>query len=125
MKKFLVLVVGLILFGCKKANQTQQIGDSIVLTKEEYESLKRSTIPEYPRILGQFTTWEGEQFESEISVIAIDSCEYVGVIHANNSDILAHKGNCKFCRERREKYRQEMIDEILYRLTHKAKDSVQ
>jgi hypothetical protein len=30
----------------------------------------------------------------------IDSCEYIGYINAFHSDVLTHKGNCKFCAER-------------------------
>ena len=32
-----------------------------------------------------------------------DSCEYVGSSLSNKNAIFAHKGNCKFCAERRKK----------------------
>ena len=32
-------------------------------------------------------------------VVIIDSCEYL-----LNRDMLAHKGNCRFCKERNERY---------------------
>lgn len=35
-----------------------------------------------------------------IRLYVIDSCEYIGHINAFNSDILTHKGNCRFCAER-------------------------
>jgi hypothetical protein len=38
----------------------------------------------------------------EINTYIIDSCEYIGEIRDYNTDILTHKGNCKFCEERRE-----------------------
>ncbi len=33
----------------------------------------------------------------------IDSCEYIGSLKGYNSDVLSHKGNCKFCTERNNK----------------------
>ena len=37
------------------------------------------------------------------NVYIIDSCEYVGYIGYGNKDIIAHKGTCRFCKERRQK----------------------
>ena len=37
----------------------------------------------------------------------IDSCEYVGYAAGSQGDYLAHKGNCKYCAERR---KQELED---------------
>ena len=37
-------------------------------------------------------------------VIVIDSCEYIRGTHR-----LAHKGNCRFCRERRQKELEELV----------------
>jgi hypothetical protein len=39
--------------------------------------------------------------------IIIDSCEY---IHCGNA--FSHKGNCKFCAERRKKEQEELIRKI-------------
>ena len=39
----------------------------------------------------------------------IDSCEYVGYAAGANWDYLAHKGNCKFCKERRQKELEELV----------------
>lgn len=38
-----------------------------------------------------------------INTYIIDSCEYIGSIYGGDSDILVHKGNCKFCIERKKK----------------------
>ena len=38
------------------------------------------------------------------SIIEIDSCEYI-----QGGYMLAHKGNCKFCVERRKKVQEELI----------------
>lgn len=38
-----------------------------------------------------------------IKTYIIDSCEYIGTVHNNNSDILTHKGNCKYCIKRNSK----------------------
>ncbi len=36
-----------------------------------------------------------------IKVYTIDSCEYIGHVVGFKTDILTHKGNCKFCLERK------------------------
>jgi hypothetical protein len=35
-----------------------------------------------------------------ISVYVIDSCQYIGNVYGGHGDMIAHKGNCKFCAER-------------------------
>lgn len=37
---------------------------------------------------------------ADINIYTIDSCEYVGRMYRTNSDILTHKGNCKYCTQR-------------------------
>jgi hypothetical protein len=32
-----------------------------------------------------------------LSVYVIDECEYIGDVRAERTDIITHKGNCKFC----------------------------
>lgn len=39
----------------------------------------------------------------EMKIYTIDSCEYIGCIYGSSSDVLTHKGNCKFCSERNKK----------------------
>lgn len=39
--------------------------------------------------------------------IVIDSCEYIRGAHK-----LAHKGNCRFCKERRQKELKELVKQI-------------
>lgn len=46
-------------------------------------------------------------FESR--VVTIDSCEYISY---NGAYGLAHKGNCKYCVERRKKEQEELIRKI-------------
>lgn len=58
-----------------------------------------------------FSCYENEQEEQEImenwkdyAVIVIDSCEYIvksSVSGYQGFGYMAHKGNCKFCKERR------------------------
>jgi hypothetical protein len=40
---------------------------------------------------------------SDLKIYVIDSCEYVGKLRGYQSDVLTHKGNCKFCAERSKK----------------------
>lgn len=38
---------------------------------------------------------------SQLEIYIIDSCEYIGKVYGGNSDKLTHKGNCKFCLQRK------------------------
>lgn len=44
---------------------------------------------------------------ADIKIYVIDSCEYLGKLRRYQSDILTHKGNCKFCAERSKKQQKE------------------
>lgn len=44
---------------------------------------------------------------SNPEVVIIDSCEYI-----NWNYRLAHKGNCRFCKERREKELKELVKQL-------------
>lgn len=43
----------------------------------------------------------------DLQTVVIDSCEYVDGSHK-----LAHKGNCRFCRERRQKELKELVTKL-------------
>ena len=49
-------------------------------------------------------------------VYVIDSCEYVGICESSQTDYLAHKGNCSFCKERNE--------QLLRKVVHEEVDSI-
>jgi len=42
-------------------------------------------------------------------VIVVDSCEYIG---SDNLMVIGHKGNCRFCKERRQKELEELVVRI-------------
>ena len=45
-----------------------------------------------------------------LKIVNIDSCEYVkGCTYGINSYVYSHKGNCRFCKERRQKELEELI----------------
>ncbi len=50
----------------------------------------------------QSTIYSNEQM-LDAKIYIIDSCEYIGKLRGANTDILTHKGNCKFCAERSKK----------------------
>lgn len=52
---------------------------------------------------------DGTYKPSSYKTYTIDSCEYVGLAIGSQSDYLAHKGNCRFCKERRQKELKELI----------------
>lgn len=52
----------------------------------------------------------------------IDSCEYVGWSECSQFDHLAHKGNCRFCKERdsiKWEKRKKELEELLIKLREK------
>lgn len=53
---------------------------------------------------GSYTT--GDAF-NEFNVLIIDSCEYIV-----DGYRMAHKGNCKYCVERRKKEQEELIRKL-------------
>lgn len=46
--------------------------------------------------------------KKDFGVCIYDSCEYVIGIHGYEG-FLAHKGNCRFCKERRQKELEELV----------------
>ena len=42
-------------------------------------------------------------------ILVIDSCEYVRVLYTS---FFAHKGNCKYCAERRKQELKELVKEL-------------
>jgi len=44
---------------------------------------------------------------ADMCTVIIDSCEYVG-----SRFQLAHKGNCHFCKERRQKELKELVEQL-------------
>ena len=52
----------------------------------------------------------------------IDSCEYVGYAMSSQYDYLAHKGNCRFCKERdsiKWEKRKKELEELVIKLKEK------
>jgi len=45
-------------------------------------------------------------------VYVVDSCEYVGKLDEGKWNYLAHKGNCRFCAERRQKELEELVKQL-------------
>ena len=53
---------------------------------------------------------------------SIDSCEYIGFICYGAADIIAHKGNCRFCKERdsiKWEKRKKELEELVIKLKEK------
>ena len=46
----------------------------------------------------------------DTNIVVIDSCEYLKCnTYGINSFVYSHKGNCRFCKERRQKELEELI----------------
>ena len=48
----------------------------------------------------------------EMNTYIVDSCEYVGRHISGQSGILAHKGNCRFCAERRKQEMEALVKQL-------------
>ena len=48
-----------------------------------------------------------DKFYADYNVVKIDSCEYI-----QSGYRLTHKGNCKYCTERRKQELKELIEEL-------------
>lgn len=49
------------------------------------------------------------------NIVVIDSCEYLEKSEAfeySGYGYLAHKGNCRFCKERRQKELEELVEQL-------------
>jgi hypothetical protein len=57
-------------------------------------------------MVGCMEHYEETEITSDYSVRVIDSCEY---IMPNGVGVRAHKGNCRFCKERRQKELEELV----------------
>lgn len=73
----------------------------IIFASCENSPQGRSIDEIYP-IVDKVQTISGSGIK-KIRLYEIDSCEYVGYIDDYYTDFLTHKGNCKFC-EQRKKY---------------------
>ena len=66
-------------------------------------------------MVGCFNT-ENEDGTFSVSTLPrtyiLDSCEYIGYLGFGNCDILAHKGNCRFCKERRQKELKDLVEQL-------------
>jgi len=48
-----------------------------------------------------------------LKIVNIDSCEYIQCLtYGINSYVYSHKGNCRFCKERRQKEMKELIEQL-------------
>lgn len=49
----------------------------------------------------------------EIKTIVYQGCEYVVMSnHYQLRSVITHKGNCKYCKERREKEMEELVEQL-------------
>ena len=48
---------------------------------------------------------------NDIKIIKIDSCEYI-TSHIYFGNVIIHKNNCRFCKERRQKELEELITKL-------------
>ena len=45
-------------------------------------------------------------------VYIMDSYEYLGILNNGNGNFIAHKGNCRFCQEHRQKELKELVKQL-------------
>lgn len=96
MKKIVILALAaLIMVGCDTRTEEQRHNDYLQEQKRKERHI------EYQN------RWKGYK------VIIVDDCEYIvkttDFKSATQSGYLAHKGNCRFCKERRQKELEELV----------------
>lgn len=102
MKKLLFLVLAIIiLVGCDTRTEEQRYQDY----------LKKKSEKEMTAI--QQERWHG------FKIKVVDSCEYIIRADRDGSGyrgygfgFMAHKGNCKFCAERRQRELKEIVEQL-------------
>lgn len=45
-------------------------------------------------------------------IVVLDSCEYIQYWAGNYCTCIEHKGNCRFCKERREQEFKELVEQL-------------
>lgn len=103
MKKIILLTLtALIMIGCDTRTEEQRYNDYL----QEQNEVKRQ--------IAYQNRWKG------YSVIIVDDCEYIvktidvapGCYSATQSGYLAHKGNCRFCAERKKQELESLVKQI-------------
>lgn len=98
MKKIILLALtALMMAGCDTRTEEQRYNDYL----QEQNKVKRQI--EYQN------RWKG------YSVIIVDNCEYIVKkidVSKGLSGYLAHKGNCRFCAERRKQELKELVEQL-------------
>lgn len=55
--------------------------------------------------------YANDMTKDDFGVCVYDSCEYLIAAHGYKG-FLAHKGNCRFCKERRQKELKELVEQL-------------
>lgn len=112
MKKILFLFTILLLVSCKEETVPQTVQVSSI-QEPVVETIKVASLGDFPY----------SSSLDEMIVREIDGCEYVLMNSQTQSDAtMCHKGNCKYCNQRRIENEKLLITEIVKAL---SKDSIQ
>ena len=55
--------------------------------------------------------YANDMTKDDFGVCVYDSCEYLIAVYGYKG-FLAHKGNCRFCKERRQKELKELVEQL-------------
>ncbi len=83
--------------------------DTVELSKEQYRKLTGDT--SYPVMLHKNVSTVVNWMDDEMKIVELDGCEWI-VGYTNYSDggpVFAHRGQCKFCKQRRKQEYEEFI----------------
>ncbi len=60
----------------------------------------------------EVSTTEVEINGRDINTYTFDGCEYVGSVIGSQGDLLTHKGNCKYCINRKREMIRSVLEEM-------------
>ena len=84
-KSILLALTALMMVGCDKISKE-------IKEVEKVQQTRKTAIPE----------WHNQ-------IVIIDSCEYIS---EETRGLIEHKGNCRFCKERRQKELKELVEQL-------------
>ena len=122
MKKILLIILAFLITSCVDYNTRQQRREYYQQQRIEKEKQRKEEKEKREEQKKKEEKKKKEEYDKNwqgFHVIVVDSCEYIEKIRVYHRDMdnrrivayaeLAHKGNCRFCEERRKKNEKDTV----------------